>query len=524
MNTHKKKQTAIPLGIVQRLLASPYVHAILILIVVLAAYQYIFQIYFLSDDFNLLAGSSRWMTSVEEFFRPLPHLLIHIFYQCFGLHLLPYHLLSLFLHYFSALLVYLLLRKLIVNKFFALAGGVLFASLFLISEAVFWISAVTTLLVTVFYLLGLYLYLEYLGKSKKSYLILALLSLVMALLSKENAVTFPVMVISFDLCCGKEKAFKEKIVAAIKRTWPFFLVTAIYLVFKANSIASAVTANALSLGYHNLRNWRHLLLSLVTLNPFYDLPFLFIDITVLNLFLTNEIARPVIPLDIKTITSFLAGTVIILGCVYLLFKGNRLVKTTLIAFTIATVPFIFMTSHHLPFAGYYLYPLRLYYLPAAFFFIFIILLLHRVALRLRTNERFAKLIVPVMILLTLSITFSEILKVRQKSADWIFASTIAQSVIKQLGDFLPASSDTTGDQENSIVLFHLPDSYKGAYIFRNGIQSAAKIYYPGAGVRLLVSRKNPEDIRHRETPKAKEKITWIDCSEAKLKLFVPGSQ
>lgn len=495
-----------------KLSTNAYIHLGLILLISVLAYQKMFSIYFLSDDFNLLLGSSNWLDPKAGFFRPIPHLLVHLCYRLFGMIPLPFHLLSFLFHYGNAVLIYLILKKMWRKPLFALIGGLLFASNFLVSEAVFWISAQTTLLVTFFYLLGIYLYMNFLAKRRGRYYALVILCFICALLCKENAVTFPLVILLVDICFHAEDRSRPRLFPAVRRAAPLFLLAAGYLLLKVAALEAALTRDALTLGYHNLRNVRHLLLSLFTFNPFHDIPFLYLDIAVLNLVLPTPIPNLQVSFDIgQFFAPLLIGSLILLFCIYLLCKGRIKVRLTLLAFIVSMGPFILMSSHHVAYGGYYLYPLRLYYLPAALFFLFLASLFYRgfTWLGKRCKSRRAAIIVTV--LLASLLTLSDAVKIGKRSLDWRTAGSAASSVLKQLKNFLPAAHE-----ERTLVLFNLPDSYRGAYIFRNGIGSAVKLRYPKSRVKIQVSTSAPADYKISFEPGAREKTLLIDCAGARL--------
>jgi len=491
-------------------------HFFIIFLIELVAYNNLFSGYFLSDDFNLLTGTSRWLTPAVEFFRPVPHLIIHSFHKLFGMNVFPYHVLSFLIHYLNAILVYLLLKKFAVSNYLALTGGVLFAANFLISEAVFWISAITTLLVTLFCLLTVYFFISYLPKLKNKYFVPAIICMIFALLTKENAVTLPVVLFFAAFYTDNGQVEKNRLLFSVKRVLPFLFVTFVFLLIKASSLTAAVSENTLSIGYHNLRNVRHLLLSLFTFNPFYDLPFIYIDVKILNLFPGVSIPAPVLPVDTKFIVSFIVGTIILIFCIYIFFKGTKKMKTVLAAFFISMGPFIFVSSHHLRFGGHFLYPLRLYYLPAAFFFIFFVLLLRGGYSWLKKRKKARRPVILLLVFLIGVLTFSDLLKVNERSRDWLTAGNITRSVINQLADFMPPEPE-----ERRLVLFNLPDSYKGVYILRNGLRSALTLSYPDPMVAIEIVKIPPEDYEFPTGPSYKKNVIFINCAEAKLTLIQP---
>jgi len=500
-----------------RFLANTSFHLALLLVVELAAYSGIFSIFFLSDDFNLLIARSDWLTFGEGYFRPLPHLLVHSIYRIFGLNLFPYHLASLLLHYLNAVILYLILQKLFRNRAIALAGAILFCTNFLISEAVFWISSVTSLLVALFYLLGIYLYLCYLERPKRGTYGLVILCFILSLLAKENAVTFPVLLVLVEIAF-KKGVLGEKFQwrACLKRVIPLALILVVYLVFKFHSVSAAMDRETLAIGYHNLRNIRHLLLSLFTFNPFNDLPFVFIDIKIINLFLNSPIPAPVISFCLgKFWLPLVLGALILLFCLVMLWKGEIRVKIGLLAFFAIMGPFIFISSHHLLYGGYFRYPLRLYYLPAAFFFIFLSALLCQASTWLKAQFP-RRTLVMLVVFLAAILTLSELVKIRKRTADWLIAGQVTQSLIQEARPFMTVASART------MIFFNVPDSIRGAYIFRNGFVSALSIFYPQAQVEIKISTTPPDQYRVPAHLRDRGDILFIDCREGRLRPFSPN--
>ncbi|MCK5057838.1 MAG: glycosyltransferase family 39 protein [Candidatus Aminicenantes bacterium] len=511
MTTIQAGQPAVDRDWFSNFTSNTVCHFFLIFFVELIAYNNFFSGFFLSDDFNLLTGTSKWLTPAVEFFRPVPHLIIHSFHKLFGMNVFPYHLLSFLIHYLNAILVYLLLKKLAAGNYFALTGGVLFAANFLISEAVFWISAITSLLVTLFYLLTLYFFINYLAKLNKKYCVPAVICMIFALLTKENAVTLPVVLFFAAFYIENGQVEKNRLLFSLKRVLPFLFVTFAFLLVKAGSLTAAVSENTLSLGYHNLRNARHLVLSLFTFNPFYDLPFIYIDVKILNLFPGLALPAPALPINIKFVASLIIGTIILIFSIYIFFKGNKRMKAAFLAFFISMGPFIFVSSHHLRFGGHFLYPLRLYYLPAAFFFIFFALLLQGGYSRLKKRVKSRRPVILLVVLLIGVLTLSDLLKVNKRSRDWLIAGNITRSVINGLADFIPS-----GPEERKMVLFNLPDSYKGVYILRNGLRSALTSAYPDSRVTIEIVKIPPEDYEFPTGSSYKKNLVFINCAEAEL--------
>jgi hypothetical protein len=223
------------------------------------------------------------------------------------------------------------------------------------------------------------------------------------------------------------------------------------------------------------------------------------------------ITPPAIQIDSKFIATLFVGIFILIFCLILIIKGSKKIRGAFLAFIISMGPFIFISSHHIPFGGHFLYPLRLYYLPAAMFFIFLMLVFSTGLAWLKKRIKSPKPLIPAAILLVMVIAFSDVVKIRKRNADWITAGNIARSVLTQLAPFINREPAV-----KKIILFNLPDSFRGAYILRNGIHSAVKLYYPHSGVNLEVAKTAPQDYKIPGEQPPPANTIFIDCEAAKL--------
>ena len=110
-----------------------------------------------------------------------------------------FHLFSLLLHLVNILLVFILVRNFSRNHIPALITATLFGLSPMQSESVAWVSAMSNLLFTLFFLGGMITYLRYVRKPIASGLFLTLLFFLLSLLSKPAAMTFPVLLVFTDL-------------------------------------------------------------------------------------------------------------------------------------------------------------------------------------------------------------------------------------------------------------------------------------------------------------------------------------
>jgi len=468
----------------------------------------------LADDFDLLINPDIWLTLTDGFFRPVTILFIKTFYLFFGTNPLPYHLASFILHFLTGILLYLLVIGITKNSYLALMSQLLFGVHYLSSEAVFWISAINSVLATFFCLSSILMYFKYRLTGKKAFLYLSLVGLCLALLSKEEAVTIPIFIILTDMGISLYKAGTFKWRDTLKRTLPLYLVGLVYLVAKAYSISTAFNQHTLQIGYHAFRNLRYMVLSLFTFDTFNDLPLLKIDIALLNLFKNPPIPSLVLKkIDlIHFYLPLLTGLLILALVVFLLVKGEKRTRLALLACLIAGGPVIFFSGWHIPYGGYFQYPLRLYYLPAALFFIFLACFFQDLLKWGQKKIQFKRLIISLVILFSISIGISDFIKLKQRGMDWRQAGKLAHSLLVQLEPYLKQPP-----QDKTIVLLNLADNYNGAYIYRNGIQAAVKIFYPQSTATIEV-RKNP-DLTEMAPRVLMGDVVVLDCSEEKIKLL-----
>lgn len=156
--------------------------------------------------------------SREEFslsWRPLTTLSYFINYGLWGLNPCGYHLSSLLNHLLNAVLVYLITSILFKKRSVSFLAGLFFVSHPVATEAVCMISFNENLLACLFVLLSFYLYIKSQGKekSRKSLIFLCCISnlfYLLALLSKEVAISLPLIILSYDYCFVSEKDMRKK--------------------------------------------------------------------------------------------------------------------------------------------------------------------------------------------------------------------------------------------------------------------------------------------------------------------------
>ena len=116
-----------------------------------------------------------------------------------GLNPFGYHFSNLFYHLITVLLVLLVVKTLTGNLLVSFWAALLFSIHPVHTESVAYISGRRDILSTLFYLLGFYSFISYRASSKWGYIILFLLCYLLALGSKEMAVTLPLLCFCYDI-------------------------------------------------------------------------------------------------------------------------------------------------------------------------------------------------------------------------------------------------------------------------------------------------------------------------------------
>lgn len=125
-----------------------------------------------------------------------------LLHAAFGLHPLPYHLFNLGLHLASTALVYRIGGRLLQSRAWAAAAAVLFGVSSIAFTPMHWTSCMVELLVTVFSLAAFQLWLIARDRGSNGVAWLAAIAAFAALLSKENAVLLPLVMVAAHFRLG----------------------------------------------------------------------------------------------------------------------------------------------------------------------------------------------------------------------------------------------------------------------------------------------------------------------------------
>lgn len=166
------------------------------------------------------------------FYRPIQTLAHMLDYSFWKFNVKGYHLTSVLLHVLAALAIYWFINILYGKWLLSFFTSLLFVAHPINTEAVCYISGLSDPLSLVFMVACLIFYIKSLYSKNMALYILALLSFVFALLSKENAVILPLLILLYHYAFGKNLKIKKLIL--------FFGILIAYILLRLTILGSLV--------------------------------------------------------------------------------------------------------------------------------------------------------------------------------------------------------------------------------------------------------------------------------------------
>ena len=192
----------------------------------------------LSNIPKFFTGEEGFHKVIGNYYRPVVFTTYAIDYAIWKLNPFGYHLTNLLIHLIACLILFRILLILFsyskFNLLVSLLGTLVFACHPIHTEAVSWISGRTDSLFTLFFFAAFYFYLKSQKHSEsekyKQNILLMLLFFVLGLLSKEMMITFPVIILLFDLIyTGFDSKFSFQ---NVKQRLPVYgLIAAVTILF-----------------------------------------------------------------------------------------------------------------------------------------------------------------------------------------------------------------------------------------------------------------------------------------------------
>ena len=440
-----------------------YSYGIVIIIAIFVILIYYPALYngLVSDDFNL-NEQTEVLSNVFSTVGGLPLRLLgklslyldHLLFGdlLFGDNYTGYHFSGILIHILTSVIVYFIAASILNNKTFGFVSALFYAAHFANVGSVNWISDRWTLVSAFFTLLSFLFFTLYYQKQKRRFLLLSCLAFVFALLSKESALTLPLILFLFVLLSSPGKAWNPRLNKALRESRFHFLLLSIYL---------AIRFIFLPGGAYSIK------LTKILLSPFYYFSYLISPYDPYDLLnhwfeINPNSVRQLFKLHLGSagliFFSSLALGIIFLILVLLFKKASSILKFSLIWIGLAIMPFCAW------------FDLR--WLNPATFGVALLLsyLLFSLFKKFQKLGRLrAKLLVSLIIG---AVLFSYSLSTRERLFHWRQAHETVQEILKSVKNSHPSVP------HNSIFIFlNLPDMQNNAFVFRQGIENAIKLLY-----------------------------------------------
>ena len=208
------------------------------------------------QDFNGLVnvfshGMPGFSSSVQGgYYRPVINLAYSIDYWIWGLKPFGFHLTNVLAHTLTGVILYLVILAILGQEPVAFLSAILFLAHPIHTEAVAWISGRGDMFFALFYLLAFLLYIKAGTRDpggipgfNRLYL-LSGISFVLALQSKEMAITLPLILILYDVCFTYRKRVSN-LFRAVKIYIFYFAILGCYLLFRLIILGGVGTGQTL---------------------------------------------------------------------------------------------------------------------------------------------------------------------------------------------------------------------------------------------------------------------------------------
>ncbi|MCA9752617.1 MAG: hypothetical protein KC591_10525, partial [Gemmatimonadetes bacterium] len=394
-------------------------------------------------------------TTNVDFYRPIPRLHFGLLGGWAGGHTTVWNVVAVLLHACASVAAFLLAADLLgrANRRAARYAGLAFALHFIHVEPVVWASGVTSLYVGLFLFLALLWFRRARRSGRARDAILSVLAFAGALMSKETAVVFvPLLVLTTwwwppvradGQSSLRRPTFAESVPYAI-------LLAAYFAIVLGIDRGGDASPYRMAIGGHLLKNVAFFLLGGFVPVRMWEIQSLWSGAPGLGAFLAELVRRPHLFLPL------------LLGAVALVaawLRGGRDVRGGFLWILAASIPFL-----ALPGSGE-----RFQYVSSLGACLVLGLLAQAL---LRRKDR-----IPGGILAARGIVLAGLLGLVagavDRQADWVLASRWTKGIVSRWSFFQGL------DPDDALVFRGIPDSWRSAWVFRNGFASMVRLYWEG---------------------------------------------
>lgn len=427
--------------------------------------------FFVGDDFTWLrwAASSDisnlpkyFMDAHGFFYRPIPKIIMFFLYTLFSFQPPGYHLFGLFVHLLVGFGVFLICYRLLKSKLWAFLAALIFILLPVHSENVFWISALSINLSTLFIVYGLFFYIRFRQDKSVINYIASIIAVIFALFSYEMSVVFPLLMFSYDLIIKQTKNWRRTIIFYI----PFVALVPLYLFIRAK-------AGTVAAGGDYSYNISHLLANIVGNLGGY-----------LGMYVVGEPFIPFYTVLRESLRSswVLISILLIVILVILVGIGIFLKRKIILWYKPSDVAKLFLFSilfliiTLLPFLGLGNISERYGYLSSVGYAFLLVIVVRLLLMRLAPDIRVRKALI---VALAVIIGFVYLYQLNIQKKSWGKAGTITQNALAALRINFPEIP-----QYSNFYFVNVPIKKAQAWIFPVGLEDGIWFIYRDPTIRI----------------------------------------
>jgi hypothetical protein len=418
---------------------------------------------FLNDDVSVIGFSVSGdradygrLLSREEvlggYYRPLSNLANMVDFSLWGWNPLGFHLTNLVIHVLSVALVYFLARLLMEGHYAAFVAALLFGVHPIHELSILWIPGRGDLLCGLFYMLAVILWFRWRSHHRRALVFSSLLAFLVALLSKEMALSLPLLLFVIEFRFQWEERrhqLGQMLLESLRRSWPYFILPLLYGLGRYLLLNDDLL-HSVQIGYSDIGPL-HLVENIAAFAGFLLVPFGHFAI---EGFLSAHQA---------IFLSALVGASI-LGC-WILWKG--IATSTSFAFAVLWIVVTLLPVLQLSMRWYM-------YVPSVGFCIGVGFLLALIFRRAR--------VLAVTLTLVVITTYSVPLYAQERT--WLETSTLAERLLADVHAQAPSLSDNDG-----IFVLALPAKFAGTPILNLGFPGAVHRLYKNDTALVTIASK-----------------------------------
>ena len=427
-------------------------------------------------------------------YRPLRWISYAIDYRFSGLNPVAYHASNIILHCVTAIILYLTIAALTGSGRTAFFAACLFAVHPVHTDSVTYISGRRDILSTLFYLLGFFIFLRSRQKNRPGLLSLALVSYLLAIASKEMAVTLPAIFFIYDFINNmssdgplfrRSAASLKKIASRHKLFYLCFLTPAV--LFTGYKVLIKSPSN--KIGFYG----GELYIQLLTLAKIlvYYIKQLFYPVTLIADYSFNSFPLVTSIFEPAAFLSIIALSLIAFVTVKLLLS-NSIMAFAIIWFFVTLLPVCHIFPHHELLAEHYLY------LPSFGFVLLVSLLFNRAAANPRWKYPVYTFFALTMVLFSLRTFY--------RNFDWKDSFTIWSKTVETVPSCVRAINNlgieyyNRKDYQTAKSLYNralaLQPAYEKAYYNLGNVYKEEKDYERALAMYEKTAELNPANVKN----------------------------